>query len=532
TNVLYCEGDTLTIPATIDGVPVVAIERLTKDIDIRAEEVTHTFHSNIKHVVVNANLRYLGDCAFYGMRNLETLNLSQSTNLEDICESAFTECVSLRQITFASGSDYSFADGCLIKDEELLFASNECESIPDNVDKIGDFVFFGREDMEISCIPARIRYIGMGAFAEMGSLASLTFESGILEIGSYAFYDCGITSVTLPSSLQTVGVHAFNVESLYAYGDLPFTESMEDTYGVGQYSQISGLYDWEDFDGWEIITDTDVETLSEGLAEYFGDTADAHILYYSTETIGDALSDIETGKYVIYLTNEEDIASLPEQSEELVYMVITPSGLQVLPENKGPVENILMGELIAMKSREVFGEEFWHSTAQALGAYPLFMLGEYANNYDIAMGVARNLNVDIIMFDSIEDNLDYFQMLDDTEFNTFIVISDSYVNLGDFGIENATGIQFFDEGPESMYNYGIFNLEYPVAYIVSDVLLWYEGNEPRPVLVPIENDCYYCVINISFDETAITYTSVMMTWDEYWEEYDKYYVAKGIKEEV
>ncbi|MDR2791305.1 MAG: leucine-rich repeat domain-containing protein [Tannerellaceae bacterium] len=59
--------------------------------------------------------------------------------------------------------------------------------------------------------PSTLRVIGDGAFLNCSSLKNITFsdESSLIEIGNYAFARTGLTSLSLPESLESIGKHAF-----------------------------------------------------------------------------------------------------------------------------------------------------------------------------------------------------------------------------------------------------------------------------------------------------------------------------------
>lgn len=46
--------------------------------------------------------------------------------------------------------------------------------------------------------------IGERAFQACSTLASITLPDGLIEIGNHAFWNCGLTSITLPESLTTI----------------------------------------------------------------------------------------------------------------------------------------------------------------------------------------------------------------------------------------------------------------------------------------------------------------------------------------
>ena len=75
---------------------------------------------------------------------------------------------------------------------------------------ICDHAFYHCSSLTSLTLPSSLQSIGGGAFSDCNSLTSLTLPSSLQSIGNYAFYDCtSLTSLTLPSSLQSIGGGAF-----------------------------------------------------------------------------------------------------------------------------------------------------------------------------------------------------------------------------------------------------------------------------------------------------------------------------------
>jgi hypothetical protein len=84
------------------------------------------------------------------------------------------------------------------------------------VTTIGESAFDNCENLTSVTIPSSVTSIGtldnsdyIGAFQSCINLTSLTIEDGIAIIGSYAFYGCGLPSVTIPNSVRSIGNLAF-----------------------------------------------------------------------------------------------------------------------------------------------------------------------------------------------------------------------------------------------------------------------------------------------------------------------------------
>jgi len=153
----YCPGGAVTIPDTINGLPVTSI----------------------------------GDYAFSFCSSLTSVIIPNSVT--SIAESAFVDCGSLSAIEVdALNSAYSSVDG-------VLFNKSQTALIQCPTGKAGSYT-----------IPNSVTSIGNGAFSYCQILTSVTIPNSVIIIGKQAFDRCGLTSVTIPNSVTTIGGGAFN----------------------------------------------------------------------------------------------------------------------------------------------------------------------------------------------------------------------------------------------------------------------------------------------------------------------------------
>ncbi|MDO4573001.1 MAG: leucine-rich repeat domain-containing protein, partial [Clostridia bacterium] len=68
---------------------------------------------------------------------------------------------------------------------------------------------FAKTGLTSVTIPNRVTSIGSSAFDRCGDLTSVTIGSGVTSIGNFAFTYTGLTSVTIPDSVKTIGNNAF-----------------------------------------------------------------------------------------------------------------------------------------------------------------------------------------------------------------------------------------------------------------------------------------------------------------------------------
>ena len=222
------QGETLTIPKTIDGSTVTRVSCTYTDKDL-------------KSVTIPSTLKYLTGNGFMGCENLETVTFESGASIADIPSKAFlgtkissiTIPASVRSISFEAFQDV----------KTLTSVTFESDS---NLEAVGPFAFYGCDGLTSISLPKNLTSIGASAFEKCENLSTLTISnstnlniideyafSGCLQltsldftsnttltkIGANAFRGCtGLTSVTFDTALKEIGNKAFyntqNITSL------------------------------------------------------------------------------------------------------------------------------------------------------------------------------------------------------------------------------------------------------------------------------------------------------------------------------
>ena len=83
--------------------------------------------------------------------------------------------------------------------------------IESGVTNIGDYAFSGCNKLSSVTIPASVTWIGEEAFSGCSCLISVSIPNSVKRIGEYAFANCSsLTSVTIPNTLTNICDYTFN----------------------------------------------------------------------------------------------------------------------------------------------------------------------------------------------------------------------------------------------------------------------------------------------------------------------------------
>jgi hypothetical protein len=263
-----CSSGAVTIPSTINGLPVTSIggeafENCTNLTSVTIpNNVTaignYAFYgcTSLTNVTIPNSVTSIGDAAFAGCTSLTSVTIPESAT--SIGYVVFGGCTSLSAITVdALNSFYSSVDGVFFNKSQtalILYPGGKAGSytIPNGVTIIGDYAFSGCTSLTSVTIPKSVTNFWGVVFGGCTSLSAITVEAlnsvyssvdGVLfnksqatliqypggkagsytipnsvtSIGDYAFIRCtSLTNITIPNSVT-------NIEALAFYGDTSLT---------------------------------------------------------------------------------------------------------------------------------------------------------------------------------------------------------------------------------------------------------------------------------------------------------------------
>lgn len=143
-----------------------------------------------RNSTIPSDVTELGDRAFQGCSGLTDIFIPAGVNY--IGEFAFYKCSDLSSIRVAEeNTAYYSSDNCLIAtDSQKLVAASKDSAIPDNIQSIGEGVFYNRSDLKKVIIPESVTNIGNSAFEGCSNLTSITLPSSVSYIDDIAFGGC------------------------------------------------------------------------------------------------------------------------------------------------------------------------------------------------------------------------------------------------------------------------------------------------------------------------------------------------------
>lgn len=235
----------VTIPETIDGLKVTAIGSYAFScafvdkvilpnslvfISNSAFESCHITSVSIPESVVD-----IGENAFWGC---QITSLFIPKNVECISEGAFSSIPGLESIQVDSDNKrFNSNNNCnaIIETVSGTLISG-IDNIPEGVKIVGDYAFLGK-DFETITIPNTVEEIGIGAFSSCRNLKSADFPESVVSIGFSAYNMCeGLKSVHLSKNVSSIGSGAFgycqNIESFTIDEGNPIYDSRENCNAI------------------------------------------------------------------------------------------------------------------------------------------------------------------------------------------------------------------------------------------------------------------------------------------------------------
>lgn len=166
-------------------------------------------YTGLTSIEVPYGVESIGYGAFYKSMALSTVSIPET--VKTIEPSAFEDTAWIEK--WKNGPDvnefFVVGDGILIS-----YKGNDSKVvIPENVKKIGANVFEGHSEISSVYIPDNVKEIGEDAFKDCTGLMNVSGGNYVKKICDRAFLNCPLESIRIPSSVEEIGLRAFDQEN-------------------------------------------------------------------------------------------------------------------------------------------------------------------------------------------------------------------------------------------------------------------------------------------------------------------------------
>ena len=257
----YTDATTVNVPASVTSIGNAAFAGATSLLNINVTEPNATYTSSggvlfnndrtyliaypsekrVETYTVPAGVTTIGDYAF-ASNNFYSLVLP--TSVSNIGPGAFRNSALLEVITVTEpNANFSSSDGVLFNNDETILSAyptaktDVSYSVPGGITAIEDFAFYRQKALTYLSVSSTVRSIGLSAFSEANDLRSVTLgsDSELESISEAAFADAQVlSSMEIPNAVKIIGSNAFRFTDLTTIVVPTGLESI----GVGAFSSM------------------------------------------------------------------------------------------------------------------------------------------------------------------------------------------------------------------------------------------------------------------------------------------------------
>lgn len=211
--------ESITIPDSVISIGAQAFNNCTELVDVKLsnslkkiEDLAFGGCSKLKSIIIPENVDYIGDRAFLGCISIETIVVSNKNitfdsrnNCNAIIETATNELIVGCKNT-SIPNDINIIGS-------YTFSVNRNPSVkiylPDSIKRIESYAFYGNNFTSIT-IPSSVTSIGANSFRDSQKLTYIEIPDSVNQIENWTFANCkNMSGIKIPNTLKSIGDFAF-----------------------------------------------------------------------------------------------------------------------------------------------------------------------------------------------------------------------------------------------------------------------------------------------------------------------------------
>lgn len=139
------------------------------------------------------------------------------STIEELSAEDIMDIFYLESIEVADGGNFIVDDGVLFTADRktivYTFGCNKEYVVPEGVENIGEYSFSHQTFRSVS-LPSTLKTIGKCAFEGCNQISYMEIPFGVVEIGEGAFYSTGLVDIKFNEGLESIGAKAFQKTKL------------------------------------------------------------------------------------------------------------------------------------------------------------------------------------------------------------------------------------------------------------------------------------------------------------------------------
>ena len=187
----------------------------------------------VKHVKIPEGTTVIGELAFWGFYNLESVEIPRG--VERIEKKAFADCTSLKTITLL--------EGLKVIERDAFEECSKLESVDvKEVEHIGYGAFARCSSLKSISLPESSQIMEAAAFVACSSLESIKIPYGVETIEKETFELCtSLRTVEIPTTVQTIEKYAFLSCTSLRTVEIPTTVQTIEKYAFAHCSSLASV---------------------------------------------------------------------------------------------------------------------------------------------------------------------------------------------------------------------------------------------------------------------------------------------------